>query len=67
MYHIIVTVYVHRLAGPSQILSSVSLSHSVTLLDSIFYVQKNTTDKNVVNSLNLYNMFRPTWMAIISE
>jgi len=27
--------------------------------DTIFYVQKNTTDKNAVNSLCFYNIFWP--------
>jgi len=60
MHHTIVTAYVHRRADPSQIfVFSIVIPLSYIVRLNFLCSEKNTTDKNVVNSLFFYNIFWP--------
>jgi len=60
MHHTIVTAYVHRPADPSQsFVFGIVIPLCYIIRLNFLCSEKNTTDKNAVNSLNLYNMFRP--------
>ena len=66
MHYTIMTAYVHWPADPSQsFVFSIVIPLCYIARLNFLCSEKNTTDKNVVNSLNLYNMFQPIWLAVI--